>query len=540
MHLSTGTRLVLAILTPPILVFLMSPVAYAVLPASPDIPELARVFSPAFAAAAIYGAALFERERRRRLAVFALAAIVLFAFRRVSAGHLFVWENWSRSQELQREMETLVQRVHLTGVILAGATAASAVLRAFRVRLRLAPDLVVLLASGVWLFLPRPWPATLPPSSLRKVFSPELHGEDLYFWAYVEEAATRYHADDSVPHLLRLRAGETSAECLWPNSSGFKGKRESGGPRFVVQEHRWWYLLFGSASAYRIVDAGTGERETIFRDRLSAIRGRSQDFPWPRVVLAGPKKAWVFASVKGIEGRMETGRHFSIAEDSSSQMLWFQNGKLEAYLLESHEQRAALISVDMKTGRVGRSTLPSGRVMSSPSGDRSLVSESVRHDDVQKNVRWLRRLFFVDDQNLLELIDGWRQAEETGIVLWPRSGKPRVATPAWILGSWPRFDACQEIDGHCLAVEPVGNNPSPGRFPELYRVDLEAGKHEPLASFTGAIQWLDDSVVLAEVVLRTDAVGATRARQRIIRYFPKDGRREILLALPNDMPLIGP
>jgi hypothetical protein len=510
----------------------MSRSAYAVLPPSPDIPELARLFVPAFTAAALYGVAHFERSGRPLLAVVTAATVVFVAFRRVSAGRISVWDMF-RIEEMDLEIATLVRRVLVSGAILTVAALVGAVLRGLGRKLRVAPDLVAFLACGAWLFFPRPCPMVVPASRITKVFSPEVHGKDLYFWAYVDSPPSFYGGTNPVSYLLRTREGSASADCLWPCSAGFPGKASPDAARFAVAEHRWWYLLFSSQVALKILDTGTGWTETYFRDRLGGYREQPGKYGWPGNVRVGAKGSWAVISNDRIAGRLESGRRFGVAEVSRSQASWFQHGKLNVLLWRSGT-RLSLTSIDMKTGEVARTSLPRADISFSPRRNRLLIAERG-----QKDGRSLRRLFALDDENRLVLVDNWRYPGDEGLVVWPGSGRPSFVPP--IPGPGPsyrdyRLYSCSEVGGHCLAIEEVGSNPTPDRFPVLHELDLATGAYRSVAAFAGSIQWLDDSVVLAEVDLRNDS-GFSRARQRIVRFFPRDGRTDTLFSLPNDIQL---
>jgi hypothetical protein len=117
----------------------------------------------------------------------------------------------------------------------------------------------------------------------------------------------------------------------------------------------------------------------------------------------------------------------------------------------------------------------------------------------------------------------------------PEKGRPRVLPPA----EGPRVRSgpsliCKEIAGQCLAVEP--NDPMNTSFQRhgqrLLQLDLYSGAWKAVAQVSSPLQWLGDSVVFAGAELRP-AHGWRGDRWRVVRYWPKDGRSEVLFSLPG-------
>ncbi len=304
-----------------------------------------------------------------------------------------------------------------------------------------------------------------------------------------------------------------------------------------MTEHRWWYLLLSSQVTLKILDTGTGKTETYFRDRLDGYREQPGKYGWPDNIHIGPNSSWVLIANEEIGGRLESGNRFSFAEETNSRLGRFQGRRFNVVVRggDSAAAKLTLTSVQMKTGKIVRTELPPlAFEFSWPRGDRPLLSERVRKGDQS-----LRRLFTLDDEGILCRIEAWRDEREGGVIVWPSSGTPRREFPRPIEGLSYRSSglySCAEVGGRCLTVEGVGNNPTPDRFPAIHQLDLETGADKPIAAFAGSIQWLEDSVVFAQVDQVVDS-GFPRVRQQIVRYFPRDARREILFSAPNHGPI---
>jgi hypothetical protein len=69
----------------------------------------------------------------------------------------------------------------------------------------------------------------------------------------------------------------------------------------------------------------------------------------------------------------------------------------------------------------------------------------------------------------------------------------------------------------------------PRNEPRLLQLDLATGVWKDVALIDGSLQWLDDSVVFVGAELRPPT-GSRRDRWSVFRYWPKDGRREVLFS----------
>jgi hypothetical protein len=532
--LSKAGRFLLSILLPLLLITVFSPLTYWSLP-SLDPLQLGRVFVPAFAGASLYGVALFERGAMGRLVVFGATAAVLQANLLVNHMHRFVRDSLPILAQLETEMALLADRVPVVGAALAVVILLSALLRGRGRPFRVAPDLIALLGCGAALFFPLPCQSRVSASEIASIWSPEISGEDLYLAAKLKKPAPR-PSDRGIENLLRPRKGEQALACLWPCKSGFSRTPSDVGdrhPRFVVREQRWWYLLLGSHLAVKVLDARTGDLDTVFRDRLRLYAQRPGRYGWPTVLPLGPGRSWVAQSDREVWGRLASGGRFRRQQERATP--WVQNGKLKVLSgIDEMSVLAAptLTSVDLLTGEESSKQLPLPvrLEMVSPAGDNAVLSEWRRRASQS-----LRRLYWLDDRNDLVVLQDWSSPYEVIIVVCPENGKPMVISRG--AGPGPRnFSGgsriCRVVEGQCLALERPDGHPDPRNFPRLLQLDLYSGAWKDVALVSGTLQWLGNSVVFAAPELRSARDG-TKVLWSVVRYWPKDGRREVLFSLPE-------
>ncbi len=511
--------LLCALLTPLLVVALALGPVRRLLPPSPDLSEWRRLILPAAWGGVIYGLALSRRSFRARLLVLALAVAITLAFISASSSWRSIREALPISSLIRVELEMLERKLVWVGLALLVVAAGAACQRA-RGRVGWISNGLegIVLAIAVPILIHSPiFPARWETADIRRVYGARLEPNgDLIVEATWKRLVVQPGDNPSAATLVR-HPGTTGWRCLYPGSLYPGSASPTNTDRILVQDERWWHLIFGEWNIVKILDLSSGAEETIRRADLRW----ATDPKWSQVrveMALGPGRAWAVAEGNKLRGRLLSGDGFVRSLPQSAPLAWRVGSDLKLYFdanpLEAQRASPLLMTLDLGSGATSQLRLPKGCGFAGTSPNGQYVILAASHGR-----------YLIDPRNRLSPIPAVHG--QSSILVWREDGSPALvslgkaaSSVAQTLAGW---ESLREFRGKFFADATERGD---SRRPMMIAIlDHALTRITYVTTPYQSIQWLNDSIVFVEQ--------ARPYTENIVRYFPDSDRREELLSIPR-------